>query len=172
MSASESITDIASARREAARIKQQLDALYEDYTAALLDVPINFQGELHKYMCVRLAGYLEQLIFVAVAGYLRSTAGPQAASFALSNWKHAPNLGPNAFETLFDRFGAPWNDDLTQFLEEADRRGALGRLIKIRNDTAHGSSYSGSLPSVTSYKLLVDEIHGWVHRVVMQQAGQ
>ena len=53
-------------------------------------------------------------------------------------------------------------------LEEADRKGALGRLIKIRNDTAHGNSYGGSLPSVTSYKLLIDEIHGRVHRVVLQ----
>ncbi len=167
MSAGESIIDIPSARREATRLKQQLDALYEDYTAALHDVPINFQGELHKYMCVRLAGYLEQLIFVAVVGHLKSTAGPQAASFALSNWKHAPNLGPYALQKLVDRFGEPWNDDLAQFLEEADRKGALGRLIKIRNDTAHGYSYSGSLPSVTSYKLLIDEIHGWVHRVVL-----
>ena len=167
MSVGESITDIPSARREAARLKQQLDALYNDYATALRDVPINFQGELHKYMCVRLAGYLEQLIFVAVAGHLKSTAGPQAASFALSNWKHAPNLGPQALEALFDRFGEPWSDDLTQFLEEADRRGALGRLIKIRNDTAHGYSYSGSLPSVASYKLLIDEIHGWVHRVML-----
>ena len=166
MSAGESITDISSARREAARLKQQLDALYNDYSAALLDVPINFQGELHKYMCVRLAGYLEQLIFVAVVGYLKSAAGPLAASFALSNWKHAPNLSPNALESLFDRFGGPWNNDLMQFLEEADRKGALGRLIKIRNDTAHGDSYSGSLPSVASYKLLVDEIHNWVNRVV------
>lgn len=70
MSAAESITDIPSARREAARLKQQLDRLYSDYTSALRDVSINFQGELHKYMCVRLAGYLEQLIFVAVTGHL------------------------------------------------------------------------------------------------------
>jgi hypothetical protein len=117
-------------------------------------------------MCLRLAGYLEQLIFVAVVGYLKSTAGPQTASFALSNWKHAPNLNPNAIQSLFDRFGEPWNDDLAKFLEETDRKGALGRLIKIRNDTAHGDSYSGSLPSVASYKILVDEIHGWVTRVV------
>ena len=167
MSAGDSITDISSARREVARLKQQLDALYSDYSAALQHVPINFQGELHKYMCIRLAGYLEQLIFVAVVGYLKSTAGPQAASFALSNWKYAPNLNPNAIQSLFDRFGEPWKNDLMQFLEEADRKGALGRLIKIRNDTAHGASYSGSLPSVASYKLLVDEIQGWVNRVVL-----
>jgi hypothetical protein len=166
MTVGESITDISSARREAARLKQQLDALYTNYSTALHDVPINFQGELHKYMCVRLAGYLEQLIFVAVVGYLKSTAGPQAASFALSNWKHAPNLSPQAIQSLFDRFGGPWDDDLKQFLEDTDRKGALGTLIKIRNDTAHGDSYSGSLPSVASYKQLVDEIHGWVNRVV------
>jgi hypothetical protein len=167
MSTGGNIGDLADARREVAGLKQQLDALYTDYLAALGVVPINFQGELHKYMCVRLSGYLEQLFFVAVVGYVKSTANGQTASFALSRWKNAPNLSPGALEQLIERFGKDRLDDLALFLDDANRRGNLGTLLKIRNDTAHGGSYGGSLPSVTSYKSLVDDIHAWVNRTFL-----
>jgi hypothetical protein len=167
MSSGGPIANLADARKQVTSLKQQLDALYLNYTGVLKDVPINFQGEIHKYMCVRLAGYLEQLLFVAVTGYVKTTASDQSASFALSNWKHAPNLNPDAFDRLINRFGEPWNDDFKVFLDDANRRSTLGTLLRIRNDTAHGGNYSGSLPSVTTYKALVDDIHAWVNRTIL-----
>lgn len=155
-------TGLAQARREIHRMKSTLDAIYVRYEKSLFDVPIDLQQDLHLYICVRLSGYLEQLLHQAISAYVTETAGPAATSFALSWFKQAPNLNPNSMEKLIARLGQEWEADLRDFLDKGNNRGSLGTLLKIRNDTAHGKSYAGSLASVRSYKQLVDDIHGWV----------
>lgn len=149
-------------RREIHSMKDALDHAYDRYTRALHEVPIDIQQDMHIYMCIRLSGYLEQLLHRAIHAYIGGSASGPAAAFALSYFKHAPNLNPNAFERVIERFGEDWEVKFKAFLDEDDRRGQLGRLLKLRNDAAHGNSYGGSSPSVASYKRLVDEIHRWI----------
>ncbi|GAA2064100.1 hypothetical protein GCM10009801_08480 [Streptomyces albiaxialis] len=73
---------------------------------------IEIQEDLHKYMCIRLAGYLEQLMFEAVTGYIASASGGPAGSFAMSWFKKSPNLTPDALVALIGRFGESWKADL------------------------------------------------------------
>ncbi|WP_449338766.1 HEPN domain-containing protein [Streptomyces chartreusis] len=126
-------------------------------------MPIAVQQDLHLYMCVRLSGYLEQLLHQAICAYVADSVGAAAArNFALSWFRNAPNLSPRALEELIERFGEIWVEELRTLLDEGNNRGSLGTLIKIRNDTAHGKSYAGRLANVSSYKDLVDDLHGWV----------
>jgi len=162
-----SLVSIADARREASSLKQRLDSLYVNYQVALRDVPIGFQGEMHKYMCVRFAGFLEQILFLAVVGHVRDTSSPRSASFALSFFKAAPNLNPEALEKLVGRFAGDWTQGLADFLDEANRRDQLGTLFKVRNDTAHGLDYRGTTPQVHSYYELVTDIYHWVHKTLL-----
>ena len=156
---------VALATRELIEHKQRLDALYKNYKVAALAVEPVFQGELHKYICIRFAGYLEVLFFRSVDAYVRVRTSEHAGSFALHHWKHAPNLGPEALDKLIGRFqNDSWNNSLENLLIVGERRGSLGTLLKIRNDTAHGMDYKGSLRSTESYKELVDQIHNWVFR--------
>jgi hypothetical protein len=154
---------IADGSRRVKTLKQELDDFYESYRDALRLVEINFQNELHKYACIRLAGFLEQVFFISVDSYVRATAAPKASSFSLSGWKKAPNLGPDALEKLVGRFGSEeWNRSLTDLIDGGDFKGDLGVLLKIRNDSAHGKSYRGSISSVDSYKNMIDQIYRWV----------
>nr|WSW45775.1 hypothetical protein OG296_23200 [Streptomyces sp. NBC_01001] len=144
-------------------MKSSLDSTYDRYRESILDVPIAVQQDLHLYMCVRLSGYLEQLLHQAISAYVSDSVGGVAArSFALSWFRNAPNLGPKALEDLIGRFGEIWSGELKDLLDEGNKRDSLGTLIKIRNDTAHGKSYAGRLAHVSSYKELVDDLHGWV----------
>jgi hypothetical protein len=158
------ITTRAAARVEIHRMKSALDATYDRYRRSLLEVPLDLQQDLHLYMCIRLSGYLEQLMYQAICGYVSDASGGAAREFALSWFRNAPNLGPTALENLIERFGEDWRNDLRDFLNKENNRGSLGTLIKIRNDTAHGKSYGGALANVASYKELVDDIHEWVHQ--------
>jgi hypothetical protein len=159
-------SEISVARRDITQLKQQLDALYASYQAALKDVPLSFQGEVHKYLCIRLSGFLEQALFIAINGYVRASAGEKAARFALSFWAHAPNLNPLALDKLIARFGDEWVHSLSGLLNE-DKRSQLGTLLKVRNDTAHGGNYAGTLPHVSTYKSLVDDLYNWILQVVL-----
>lgn len=149
--------------RQVRVLKQELDTYYGEYRAALTVVELNFQSELHKFTCIRLAGFLEQLFFVSIQHYVRATSSPNSGAFALSKWKSAPNLNPKALEALVGRFGSEvWTSSLDELIETGNFRGSLGALLKVRNDSAHGKSYTSGVSSVSSYKELVDKIYGWV----------
>ncbi|MGW4693461.1 HEPN domain-containing protein [Kitasatospora cineracea] len=143
-------------------MKSELDASYKRYTDGLSDMEISLQEDFHKYMCIRLSGYLEQLMFEAICGYISSATGGASKSFALSLFKKSPNLTPDALEKLVARFGEPWGSDLAKFLYEDERRNSLGSLLTVRNKVAHGQSYRGGKFNVATYKQVVDDIHSWV----------
>lgn len=158
--ATDRVSSVADARREVVRLKQELDDAFDRYDSALRTMPIAFQGDVHKFMCVRLSGYLEQLFFTAITGYLKSTGG-KAGGFGLSYFRNAPNLRPETLSRLIARFGDEWSQSLEAHLDQHDRRGQLGTMLKVRNTTAHGGNYRGSRPSVQTYKGLVDDLHNW-----------
>ncbi|MGW2251970.1 HEPN domain-containing protein [Kitasatospora sp. NPDC001660] len=149
-------------RKRIASIKSELDSTYARYNQSLSAVDIALQEDLHKYMCIRMSGFLEQLMFEAISGYLASSTGGPGGNFAISWWKKSPNLTPEALEKLIARFGEPWASEIKNFLDQQDRRKDLGLLLGVRNKVAHGQSYSGGKMNVTNYKNLVDGIHGWV----------
>ncbi|MFB7465659.1 HEPN domain-containing protein [Streptomyces sp. NPDC056224] len=140
----------------------ELDSTYDRYNRGLSDIDLALHGDLHKYMCIRLAGYLEQLMFEAVCGYVASATGGPAGSFAMSWFRKSPNLTPDALIALISRFGDPWKGEIVEFLDSDERRNNLGRLLEVRNKVAHGQSYSGGKMNVATYKELVDALHSWV----------
>lgn len=151
-----------SARVSILRLKSELDAAYSRYRQALHELDFRLQEDLNKYMCIRLSGYLEQLLFEAVSGFLASSHDESVRNFGTSFFKKAPNLTPGALETLIGRFGEPWSQELSEFLNSHERRNSLGALVEIRNKTAHGQGYRGGQLSVSTYKDVVDDIHAWV----------
>lgn len=153
----------------ARRLKSELDTFYVNYTESLRSVEINFQGELHKYACIRLSGFLEQLFHIAIDSYVRASASPKASAFALSYWKSAPNLNPEALRKLIARFESDeWTTSLEDMAEAEEVMSRLGILLKVRNDASHGKSYSGTRTNVQSYKSMVDQLYKWVAATFLQ----
>ncbi|MFF7328553.1 HEPN domain-containing protein [Streptomyces sp. NPDC008150] len=155
-------TNKNNARVEILKLKTDLDSSYKRYRDGLRSVDIPLQEDMHKYMCIRLSGYMEQLIFQAVSGYIASTTIGAARNFALSSFNKAPNLTPEALEKLVGRFGDIWKDEISSFLNTDERRNSLGNLLAVRNKTAHGENYRGGQLNVATYKRLVDDLHSWV----------
>ncbi|WP_371791867.1 HEPN domain-containing protein [Streptomyces sp. NBC_01471] len=155
-------TNKSSARVEILKLKSDLDSSYKRYREGILSIDIPLQEDMHKYMCIRLSGYMEQLIFEAVCGYISSTTAGAAKSFALSTFTKAPNLTPEALEKLVGRFGDAWKSEISEFLNVDERRNSLGNLLTVRNKTAHGQNYRGGQLNVATYKKLVDDLHSWV----------
>lgn len=153
------ITSRNDAKRAIASLKQELDASYARYLEALKLMPINFQGETHGFMCVRLSGFLEQVVFNSITGILKEYG--DAGSYALSYFNRSPNLTPESMVKIIARFGHSHEERISNFLEQAGRRESLGLLLSVRNKAAHGESYNGSRPSVENYKRLCDEIANW-----------
>ncbi|MFH9549006.1 HEPN domain-containing protein [Streptomyces sp. NPDC017435] len=155
-------TNKSNARRQILSMKSDLDATYKRYREGLTQMEIPLQEDYHKYMCIRLSGYLEQLMFEAISGYIANTTGGSARNFSMPFFKKAPNLNPDALEKLIGRFGDPWEREISDFLDKDERRNSLGKLLEVRNKVAHGQSYRGGQMNVATYKELVDSLHSWV----------
>lgn len=150
---------------------QALEAEFERYTRAVGYIPIaetRLQEDLRRYLCLRCAGFLEQLTYVVLADYLRMKSSDPVLTFANSHFRSAPNLNPDSFTRLLKRFGDDHESALTAFLSTGGRREALGDLLSIRNDIAHGRDQRGQRSDPTRYRVLCEEnlqLHGRaIHR--------
>lgn len=140
-----------------------LQSEYNRYKKAVTYIPtseLRMQEDLRRYLCLRCAGFLEQMTYVAVTDFLaRKSAGP-AREFATSFFRAAPNLGVKPFIDLIARFGTKYKDQFEEFLT-VNRRDALSDLMSVRIDIAHGKYQSGRKLDPDRYVKLCKEIYDW-----------
>jgi len=150
-------------RKEAYSLWSGLEAEYERYKRAISYIPtaeLKLQEDLRRYLCLRCAGFLEQMTFVAITDFLgRKSSGP-TLEFSMSFFRSAPNLGVQPFIKLIGRFGSPYNVRFESFLTPT-RRDTLSDLLSVRNDIAHGRYQAGRKLGPDRYIILCKEIYDW-----------
>ena len=155
-------------RGEALSLWQGLQAEHDRYRAAVRvlqgqrDVTVlRVQDDMRRYLCLRCAGFLEQVVFVVLDGYLdQKTSGP-AREFIRTQFRRAPNLNVKAFAGLIGRFGSHYSGEFDRFLTKT-RRSTLGDLLDIRNDVAHGRVGPGARLDPNRYLTLCEEVYDWL----------
>lgn len=151
-------------RGEALSYWQRLDDEYKRYQAAVTVLPMDqlkVQDDLRRYLCLRCAGFLEQVVLIVLNGYLDQKSGGPARNFAKSHFKRAPNLTVNAFTKLIARFGKDHAKQFEDFLT-VPRHDALADLLDIRNDVAHGKVFAGQRLQPDRYVTLCEEVYEWL----------
>lgn len=150
-------------RKEVHALWTGLQAEYDRYKTAVRYIPtseLRLQEDLRRYLCLRCAGFLEQMTYMAITDFLgRKSSGP-ALEFARSFFRKTPNLGVKPFLTLIGRFGREYEQRLDDFLIPT-RRDALADLLMVRNDIAHGKYQAGRKLDPDRYLILCKEIYGW-----------
>lgn len=134
---------------------------YQDVIPELPTAQIKVQEDLRRYLCLRCAGFLEQVVFVALNGYLERKAEGPVRDFAQSWFKRAPNLTPNAFRTLMERFGDNHGQAFDAFLTPT-RKKVLDDLLEIRNGVAHGKTLAGAKLAPERYVQLCEDTYHWL----------
>lgn len=164
------MTDIQG-RKEVHSLWTGLQAEYERYKNAISYIPtseLRLQEDLRRYLCLRCAGFLEQITFVAITDFLnRKSSGP-TLEFATSFFHTAPNLGVNAFLRLIARFGTNYEEALDDFLTQS-RRDALNDLLSVRNDIAHGRYLGGRKLDPERYITLCGDVYRWLLGEFLEQ---
>jgi hypothetical protein len=160
------------ARGEIHGLWTSLQAEYDRYKQAVTYIPTNelrLQEDLRRYLCLRCAGFLEQITYVTVSDFLtRKSSGP-ALEFATSFFYMAPNLGVAPFIRLIGRFGESYKQRFEEFLNPG-RREVLSDLIGVRNDIAHGKYQAGRKLAPERYLILCKEIYDWYLGEFLEQA--
>ncbi|WP_309614966.1 hypothetical protein [Salinibacterium sp.] len=119
------------------------------------------QVDSRAYLCLRCAGFLEQLVFLTVKAFLVRTASGPALAFSRSFFRQAPNLTAAALDGVFERFGSEHKVKLSSFMT-IGRHDTLSDLMSIRNLVAHGQLVgSGAKLDPTRYVKFCGDFYLW-----------
>lgn len=140
-----------------------LKSEHERYREAVSYIPtqkLRLQEDLRRYLCLRCAGFLEQVTYVVLNDYLNRKAAGPTLNFASSHLD-VPNLRFGPFRKLVGRFGEPALASFDRLVVGA-RKDALSDLFEVRNDIAHGKYHGGRKLDPERYLQLCEEIYRWL----------
>jgi hypothetical protein len=149
------------ARWQIKRLKAQLDDLY------LRADPRDFadpevSGDLARYLCVRVSGYLEQSTVIICRSHCAKNSWGMVHQFASSYLDRAPNMSSANMIGLVRRFSSQIADELEAFLAIDERGARLNALVGLRNDIAHGKQQGVSREQAWSYLDLSELVVDWL----------
>jgi hypothetical protein len=150
----------STARTEINRLKKSLTDLYDRCNQ--LDSSSEISGDMNRYLCVRVSGFLEQSLLAAARSLCEKRSSGEALRFSLSWLERAPNPRADEIIKLVSRFDSKWAQELEILLSEDERRTRVNSLLGIRNDIAHGKNQGVSKRQALEYYNLVVEIIDWV----------
>lgn len=152
-------------RAEAHSLWTAMKAEYERYQASIQYIPTNqlkLQEDLRKYLCIRFAGFLEQVTHTVLTEYLSQKSSGPILAFSKSHFKRAPNLKVQALLDLIGRFDDEKRGQLVVFLDQENRKAVLDDLLEVRNDVAHGKVAGGRKLDPLRYFEVCEALYVWL----------
>ena len=147
---------------------------FERYKEAISYIPPGrerLQEDLRRYLCLRCAGFLEQITLTCVTLHLERTSGGPALEFSKSFFKRSPNLDPDTFCHLIGRFGESHRERAEQFMT-GPIKDSLDDLSEVRNALAHGQHRGGQQRiNPERYLRLCEDIYRWLTTELLDPIG-
>ena len=114
---------------------------------------IELQGHWGKYLCVLVAGLLENSIREVYGDFARNASSPQVASRAVYSLSNIYSPKASRFIEVARSFDQSWGRDLEAYLNDGngERKDAIDSIMNNRHLIAHGRSTSISVVRVRNY---------------------
>lgn len=118
---------------------------------------------LTRFLVVRSAGYLEQVVYETARGYVLAKCYGMVSTFARSWIERTRNPSPSNLLELCRRFDVSLAERFDQYLDEDHelRRQDLALLIQRRNDIAHGQNEGVGLQKALRLAATAREVADW-----------
>ena len=104
-----------------------------------------------KYLCVLVAGFLENSIAEVYGELVASSSSPAVARFATTRLENVQNPNSNRFLEIAGAFDDAWRSELEKFLGTDGRKEAVDSIIANRHQIAHGETSGITLTRVNQY---------------------
>lgn len=109
------------------------------------------QAHWSRYVCVLVAGFLENAHLELFGRYARSCSSPDVGRYVEATLKRIRNPKAGRFLETARAFNPAWEPPLKEFLEDNGRKDAIDSVMANRHLIAHGKDCDISLVRVTDY---------------------
>lgn len=117
------------------------------------------KAHMSKYFCIRVSGFLENVIKILIANYLEGTSPKAISTYVQNTMKSVTNLSEDKLKKLLKKFDDDWEYNFCQKITEQQIE-SLNSIISNRNSIAHGQQDN------ISYKL-IGQYYNDVKQVVL-----
>lgn len=113
---------------------------------------LELQGHWGKYLCVIVAGFLENAISQIYIDFTESSSSPAVASFARAQLLKINNPKSSKFVEIATAFKKEWGLDLQQyFVGNVRTKEAIDSVMTNRHLIAHGKTATVSISQIKNY---------------------
>jgi hypothetical protein len=112
---------------------------------------IEVQSHWAKYLCVLVAGFLENALAEVYSDYCRSAANSSVANFATAALGRIQNPKVEMFLRVTKAFNKSWSENIESFLEIDGRKDAINSIMANRHRIAHGKDSNITVARVNEY---------------------
>jgi len=135
---------------EVAKQIQRLHSLINKAIQASSD-DISLQGHWARYLCVMVAGLIENGLKEIISEYINSKTHKPIANYSISYLTKFQNPKAEKVMELIGLFKAEWRHDLEAYLNNEGRKDAIDSIMNNRNQIAHGKDVGITVVSVKNY---------------------
>ncbi len=149
------------------KLNQQLTRLQQlvDRTQVATE-DIELQGHWGRYLCVMVAGLIEDGLQTIYSEFASNSSSPYVARYVGDTLSQVTNPKAGRFLEVAGAFNANWKQELDQFLvsESGVRRDAIDSIMNNRNQIVHGGSAQITVARVREYLKRSVEVLTFIER--------
>lgn len=133
-----------------ARQLQRLNWLIDNSRRASGD-QLELYAHWGRYLCILVAGFLENAIGEIYSEYARRAASEPVAKYVSSAVLRIQNPRAQRFVETASAFKREWGEELEKFLDENGRKDAIDAIMANRHLIAHGRDAGITVVRVKEY---------------------
>lgn len=134
--------------------ERKLDDLLKNIETVTDD---ELKAHLSKYFCVRISGYLENVLKILVANYSEGSSPRAVSNYLQNHLKSVTNLSEDKMQKVLNKFSEDWSTNFSERVTEQQIQ-SLNSIISNRNSIAHGQQDNISYKVIGQYYLDLKEI--------------
>ena len=134
--------------------ERKLDKLLENIDRVEDD---ELKAHLSKYFCVRISGYLENVLKILIASYSEGSSPQPVSNYLQNSIKSITNLSEDKIQNTLSKFSEDWGVNFSNRVTEQQVQ-SLNSIISNRNNIAHGQQDNISYKTIGQYYLDLKEI--------------
>jgi hypothetical protein len=135
-------------RAEIERHRQKLDATFKRASSASGDAEL--LSDFARYLCVLVAGFLEQAVIEIALEHVRSHSQSSVQRHVENRLRRFTSANTDHIIQLFGSFDSDWRIDLEGYLID-EYKDAINGVVDLRHSVSHGRYVGVTMASVQNY---------------------